>query len=83
MFLVLTFSVVDSSSPRYSNRGRYSFVFASLRLCDFALNQRNAKTQRREGAKVGNHRIHQNQECLPTVRNDDECSHEGGKNYRT
>jgi len=41
-FLVLTFSVVDSSSPptRCSNRGRHSFVFASLRLCDFALNGR-------------------------------------------
>jgi len=55
-FLVLTFSVVDSPT-RCSNRGRHSFVFASLRLCDFALNQRNAKTRGRKGAKIGNHRI--------------------------
>ncbi len=30
----------------------------------FALNQRNAKTRGRKGAKVGNHRIHQILEML-------------------
>ena len=45
--MVLTFSVVDSSSPHVRrNRGCHSFVFAN-----FSLNQRNekdARVQRRE-----------------------------------
>ena len=69
--LVLMFSVVDSSSPHVCrNRGCHSLVFASLQLCDFALNPRNAGARGRKVAKNGkslrptsfeNHRIRQNQ----------------------
>ena len=46
-FLVLTFYVVANGGSLASveKRGRISFNFASLHLCDLALDQRNAKTR--------------------------------------
>ena len=64
-----------SSLASVKNAGVFLFNFASLRLCVilrtatntrdtyFSLNWR-IKTQRREGAKIENHRIHQNQQIL-------------------
>ncbi|KAF5411243.1 MAG: hypothetical protein C5S47_04515 [Candidatus Methanogasteraceae archaeon] len=54
--LVLTFSVVDSSSPpsRCSNRGRHSFFFASLRLCVKSEERKDARAQGRKGWKPQN-----------------------------
>jgi hypothetical protein len=47
IFQVLTFTVVaNGSSLAYvKKRGRISLNFASLHLCDLALDQRNAKTR--------------------------------------
>ena len=44
-YLVLTFSVVSNGSPHVCGNREHTPNFASLRLCDLALDQINAKTR--------------------------------------